>query len=332
MAGAVPFPALTPHALDAVPPALRGGIVTIGAFDGIHRGHQALLAVARREADARGVPAVVLTFEPHPRAILRPHDPVFRLTPLPVRARILKALGLDGLVVVPFDSSFASTPAASFIDDVLVGRLALSGVVVGRDFHFGRGREGTVAMLAAGGDRFGFSIAEVDRVENAVGAPYASRTIRTYLAEGEIAAANADLGYRWFVEGEIVAGDRRGRTLGYPTANMHLGGDCQLRHGIYAVRLQRADGTIHSGVASYGRRPTFDNGAPLLETFVFDFSGDLYGETVSVAFVDWIRPELKFASASDLVAAMDRDSAAARAALASAGPGSSLDIALATLG
>jgi len=329
MAGAASFPALTPYGLDAVPAALCGGIVTIGAFDGIHRGHQALLAVARRKAEEGAVPAVVLTFEPHPRAVLRPHDPVFRLTPLPVRARILKALGLDGLIVVPFDSGFASTTAHRFIDDILVGRLALSGAVVGRDFRFGHGREGTVAMLTEAGERFGFSITEVDRIGDAAGAPYASRTIRAHLAAGEIAAANTQLGYRWFVEGEVVAGDRRGRTLGYPTANMAIGGDCRLRHGIYAVRLQRADGTIHGGVANYGRRPTFDNGAPLLETFVFDFSGDLYGETVSVAFVEWVRPELKFASAEELVAAMDADSARARAILASAGPGSSLDKALA---
>ena len=140
------------------------------------------------------------------------------------------------------------------------------------------------------------------------GEPVSSTAIREDLAAGDIAAANARLGYRWFVVGKVVPGDRRGRELGYPTANLRLGADCRLRHGIYAVRMQRADGAILGGVASYGRRPTFDNGAPLLEVFVFDFSGDLYGEEVAVAFVGWIRPELKFDSVAALIAAMDRDS------------------------
>lgn len=322
-----PFPALTPYDLSAVPQALRGGVVAIGSFDGVHKGHQALISTAREMAGEIGAPTLVLTFEPHPRAVLRPDTPVFRLTPLEGRARVLKALGVDGLVVIPFDRAFASNSASAFISDCLIGRLGLKGAVLGHDFRFGRGREGTVAMLAEAGLREGFAVVEVGRIDDDSGIEYASSTIRRYLTEGDIAAANAQLGYRWFVEGEVVQGDQRGRTLGYPTANIRLG-NCALRHGIYAVKLQRASGTVLDGVASYGRRPTFDDGAPLLEVFAFDFSGDLYGEVVSVSFVDWIRPELKFSSVEELVAAMDEDSRQARAVLAAAGAGTALDQAL----
>ena len=177
-----------------------------------------------------------------------------------------------------------------------IGRLKLAAAVVGFNFHFGKGRAGTPAVSPTPGKRKGFAVTVVDQVLEPDGAPVSSTAIRENLAAGEIAAANARLGYRWFVVGEVVPGERRGRELGYPTANIRLPADCRLRHGIYAVRMQRADGTLLDGVASYGRRPTFDNGAPLLEVFVFDFSGDLYGEEVSVAFVGWIRPELKFDS------------------------------------
>ena len=161
------------------------------------------------------------------------------------------------------------------------------------------------------------------------GAPFSSSAVRDALAAGDIAAANRLLGYRWFVVGEVVAGARRGRDLGFPTANIALGADCQLRHGIYAVRAERADGTLLDGVASYGRRPTFDNGAPLLEVYLFDFAGDLYGETLAVSFVDWIRAEAKFDSVEALVAEIGRDAEEARRRLAAAGPGTALDLALA---
>ncbi len=213
---------------------------------------------------------------------------------------------------------------------MLVGRLKLSAAVVGFNFHFGKGRAGSPSVLAEAGKRAGFGVTIVGEVREAgSGAAVSSSAIRESLAEGDIAAANAHLGYRWFVVGTIVAGDRRGRELGYPTANIHLGSDCRLKHGIYAVRLQRADGAVHDGVASYGRRPTFDNGPPILEAFLFDFHGDLYGEEVAVAFLGWIRPELKFPSVAALLVAMDRDAEAARAILGEAGAGSIIDMALA---
>lgn len=326
------LPALQPHDLGDVPAALTGGVVAVGNFDGMHRGHAALLADARASAVRQGVPSVVLTFEPHPRTVFRPDAPVFRLTPLPAKARLLDALGIDGLVVAHFDRTFSAVPAEAFVEEVLVGRLRLKGAVVGDDFHFGKGRAGSPALLADAGKRLGFAVTTFGRVRDESGESFSSSAIRENLAAGDVAAAKRRLGYRWFVVGEVVPGDRRGRELGFPTANIRLGTDCRLRHGIYAVRLQRADGTIWDGVASYGRRPTFGDGPPLLEVFLFGFAGDLYGEEVAVTFLGWIRPELKFAGVEGLVSAMDRDSAEARQILAAAGPGSPLDEALAGLG
>jgi riboflavin kinase/FMN adenylyltransferase len=325
-------PPLTAFPLDQVPDTLFGGVVAVGNFDGVHGGHRALLSAARVEATARGVPAVVLTFEPHPRTFFRPAAPVFRLTPLPAKARLLQALGIDGLVVVNFDRAFAAMPAAAFIEEILIGRLKLTAAVVGFNFHFGQGRGGSPALLTEAGARAGFPVAVVRAVDDEEsGAAVSSSAIRENLAAGDIAAANARLGYRWFVVETVVPGDRRGRELGYPTANLRLEPDCRLRHGIYSVRVQRADGSLLDGVACYGRRPTFDNGAAVLEVHVFDFDGDLYGETVFVTFIGWIRPELRFPSVAALTAAMDRDAEAARAMLAAAGPGSRLDQVLAGL-
>lgn len=323
-------PPLTACSLDQVPASLTGGVVAVGNFDGVHGGHRALLAAARSEAAERGVPAVVLTFEPHPRTFFRPQTPVFRLTPPAAKARLLQALGIDGLVVANFDRALATMPAENFVDEILIGRLKLAAAVVGFNFHFGKGRAGSPALLAAAGKRAGFPVTIIGEVDDAAsGGPVSSSAIRENLAAGDIAVANARLGYRWFVVGRVVAGDRRGRELGFPTANLRVEPDCGLRHGIYAVRMQRADGTILDGVASYGRRPTFDNGAVILEAHLFDFQGDLYGEEVEVSFVGWIRPELKFSSAASLIAEMRRDAEAARAMLAEAGPGSPLDKALA---
>lgn len=324
--------ALTPHSIDAVPAELAGGVVAVGNFDGVHAGHRALLEIARAEAGRRHLRASVLTFEPHPRSFFRPGDPVFRLTPLPAKARLLAALGLDGLIVADFDRAFASHTADAFIDEMLVRRLNVAGIVVGFDFRFGQGRAGTSELLAAAGRQRGFAVTIVDQVCAIDGAPVSSSAIRAALAEGNVAAANALLGYTWFIVGKVVPGERRGRELGFPTANIRLADDCRLRHGIYAVRLRRADGAMVDGVASYGRRPTFDNGAPLLEVYLFDFAADLYGEEVSVTFVQWIRPELKFDSLDALVAAIQGDVAAARGIFSATGDGSAIDRALAAVG
>jgi riboflavin kinase/FMN adenylyltransferase len=303
---------------EAVPEGLRGAVVAIGNFDGVHRGHRALVDAARRVAGEARRPAAVLTFEPHPRRFFAPDKPLFRLTPEPEKLLLLRRFGLQGAFVRRFDAALAGLSAEDFVGRLLHGDLGASGVVVGHDFHFGRGREGTPARLEALARERGMACTIVAAITTD-GEPVSSSAIRRALEAGDVARANALLGYRWFVQGEVRHGAKRGRTLGYPTANLCLPEDCGLRHGIYAVRMALDDGRVVSGVASFGRRPTFDDGAPLLETFLFDFSGDLYGRTVRVELVAWIRGEERFASADALVARMDLDAEEARAHLA--GPG-----------
>ncbi len=293
-----------------VPDAARGAVLALGNFDGVHRGHAELAHAAKRLAEQHGTKAAAFTFEPHPRSVFRPQEPVFRLTPPQLKAELLAEVGLSQTVVLPFDLEMAAMEAARFVDDLLIGRLGAAGLVCGYDFHFGKGRTGSPEMLQAHGLAVGLPVAVVPPF-SWQGEPVSSTLIRTALEEGEVARAAAFLGRPWFVRGLVVHGDKRGRDLGYPTANMQLPRDCRLRHGIYAVRM-KIDGTWHDGVASFGRRPTFDDGAPRLETFVFDFAGDLYGKRVEVAFVDWLRGEAKFDTLEALVAQMDADSARAR--------------------
>jgi riboflavin kinase/FMN adenylyltransferase len=301
----------------APPPAtLAGAVAAIGNFDGVHLGHRAVIGRAEALARSLGRPACVLTFEPHPRAYFRPGEPLFSLTPEPVKLALLDHFGLDGAIVVPFDAVMAATSAHDFLADLLVGRLGLSGVVAGYDFHFGHDREGAPAFLLEHGRALGLAVEIVERLA-LQGGPVSSTAVRRALAEGDVEQAARLLGYRWVVRSTVQHGDKRGRTLGYPTANLRMTPGFGLRHGIYAVRIA-VDGVVHDGVASYGRRPTFDDGAPLLEVHLFDFAGDLYGRTADVEFAAWIRGEEKFASADALIARMDQDSAAARAALARA--------------
>lgn len=296
--------------------APRGPVVAIGNFDGVHRGHQTLLAAARETALALDRARAVLTFEPHPRVFFRPDTPLFRITPQVEKARVFGRIGIPQVHVRAFDADLAGMSPANFVDGLLVRDLDASGVVVGYDFHFGKNRAGTPAVLAELCAARGIACTVVPVVEEA-GAPVSSSAIRAALAHGDVAGANALLGYRWFVLGEVRHGDKRGRTLGYPTANMRLPETCGLAHGIYAVRVAIA-GEIHDGVASFGRRPTFDDGAPLLETFVFDFAGDLYGREIGVELSGHIRGEARFESADALIVQMDRDSEAARAIIAEA--------------
>jgi riboflavin kinase/FMN adenylyltransferase len=322
---------LTPHPIDQVPEALRGAVYAIGNFDGVHRGHAVLFATAKAEAKKRGVPAAVLTFEPHPRSVFHPEAPVFRLTPPDAKARLFAALGMDGLVVISFDRQFASHSAENFIESELIGKLGLKAAVVGYDFHFGRARAGSPEFLTEAGARLGFGVTVIGPVSDETAIISSSR-IRSHLEAGEVAPANRLLGYRWFVTGHVIPGERRGRELGMPTANIRLGADCRLRHGIYAVRLTRADGAVHDGIASFGTRPTFDDGAPLLEVHLLDFSGDLYGETVKVTFLEWVRPELRFETVEALILEMKEDVTKARQALKSPESGSILDQALDRIG
>jgi len=313
-------------ALAELPVALRGGVVAIGNFDGVHRGHQVVLARALEEAKQRAVPALVLTFEPHPRCVLSPDKPLWRLTPAPMRARLIAGLGFDAVVEQPFSADFAVRSAEEFVTEVLVAGLGISHVVTGFDFHFGKDRQGGPAYLMDAGERHGFAVSLVDAFRDEGAEVISSSRIRALLAEGEVAQAAGLLGYRFTVEAEVTRGKQLGRTLGYPTANMELAPQTALRHGIYAVRLRDGDGRLHDGVASFGRRPTVDtDGAPLLETFVFDFARDLYGETCTVSFFGFLRGEEKFDSLDALVDQMKRDEAEARALLSGVSPLGELD-------
>ncbi|MFL6807519.1 MAG: bifunctional riboflavin kinase/FAD synthetase [Bradyrhizobium canariense] len=288
----------------------RGAVVAMGNFDGVHLGHRAVIAAALEMGRIHGRPALALTFEPHPRRFFSPNTPQFRLTDERAKLRLLAGTGLDGAVVMTFDKSRAGTSAQDFIHQDLIGRLGIGGIAVGYDFHFGKGRVGSPSLLVNEAPRLGIEVdvqPHVDIDER----PVSSSAIRIALAEGQLDEATAMLGAPWFITGEVIHGEKRGRDLGYPTANIRLDANCGLKHGIYAVRVG-VSGTRYDGVASFGRRPTFDNGAVLLEVNLFDFSGDLYGAALDVAFIGWIRPEMKFDSAEDLIRRMDQDASQAR--------------------
>ncbi|MGL4438539.1 MAG: bifunctional riboflavin kinase/FAD synthetase [Bosea sp. (in: a-proteobacteria)] len=299
------------HGGGMAPAAMRGAVCAIGNFDGVHHGHRALLAEAFRIAASMDRPVALVTFEPHPRTVFNPGKPVFRLTPAPVRRSLLAELGCAAVAELVFDRNFAGQSAAEFVETLLLDAIDASGVVVGDDFAYGHGRSGNAASLKAAFARLSRPVSVVAPVLDEDGQVVSSSRIRTALAHGNLMLANALLGYRWRVEAEVVHGDKRGRLLGYPTANMLLSPDNQLRHGIYAVRIRIA-GEWRPGIASFGRRPTFDDGAPRLEAFVFDFDGDLYGQILEVEFADWIRGEEKFDNIAALIVQMDADSQIAR--------------------
>ena len=303
---------------DTTPAAAipRGAVIAMGKFDGVHLGHRAVIAAALQMGLSHGRPARAVTFEPHPRSFFSPNTPQFRLTDEARKLRLLAGTGLAGAVVMTFDKARAGTTAQQFIHHDLIERLGISGIAVGYDFHFGKGRVGSPSLLVSEAPRLGIEVdvqAHVDIAER----PVSSSAIRMALAEGQIEDATEMLGGPWFVAGEVIHGEKRGRALGYPTANIRLDKNCGLKHGIYAVRVGRGDQRL-DGVASFGRRPTFDNGAPLLEIFLFDFDRDLYGQTLDVAFIAFIRDELKFDGVDALIRQMDDDTLRARAALAAA--------------
>jgi riboflavin kinase / FMN adenylyltransferase len=304
------------HAAAPADHALDGAVVAIGNFEGVHRGHRAVIDVALARAREVTRKTAALTFEPHPRAVFRPDEPVFRLSDETAKLRLLARTGLDGAIVLRFDAALAALSADEFVRKILVERFALAGVVVGFDFHFGKGRAGSPDFLAAAGRAHGFSVDIVPQFTDG-GARISSGAVRSALTAGEVEAAADMLGYPWFVSGTVVHGDKRGRELGFPTANLRLDPACGLKHGVYAVRVG-IGGKLYDGVANFGRRPMFDTGVVLLEVFLFDFNRDIYGEIIDVAFIHWIRPEMNFASVDDLIRRMDEDCGLARAALARA--------------
>jgi riboflavin kinase / FMN adenylyltransferase len=303
---------------DSVPDgALRGAVLAMGNFDGVHRGHQAVIAAAIARAREFDRPAGVLTFEPHPRDFFHPGEPLFRLTDEPTKLRLLAATGLDGAVVLTFNAALARTTADEFVSRILVERFAVSRIIVGFNFHFGKDRAGSPAFLIGQGRKYGFAVDIVPPFE-LDGRPVSSGPIREALVEGRVRDAAVLLGFPWFVSRKVIHGDKRGRELGFPTANLQLDATCGLRHGVYAVRVG-VDGRRYDGVANFGRRPMFDSGAVLLEVFLFDFAADLYGRDIDVAFIDWIREEKVFGSVGELVRGMENDAATARAILAQSG-------------
>jgi riboflavin kinase/FMN adenylyltransferase len=301
-----------------IDPADRGAAAAIGNFDGVHLGHQAVLALARHEAARLGVMAGVMTFEPHPRQYFAPDAPPFRLMNAAARAHRLEKLGIDVLYELPFNAALAALPAEDFARVIVAERLGLSHVVVGADFCFGKGRTGTAATLRDLGARFGFGVTVAGMVDLGAG-EVSSTAIRAALSEGRPRDAAAMLGHWHRIEGPVIRGDQRGRDLGYPTANMSIAGLHPPRFGVYAVRVDVLDGPFagsHDGAASIGVRPMFGENQPNCETFLFDFKGDLYGATLSVALVDYLRPEMRFDSLDGLIAQMGADCARARAILA----------------
>lgn len=296
----------------------RGATIALGNFDGVHLGHRTVIEAALTMAKSAHQPAFALTFEPHPRSFFKPDAPPFRLTDETTKLRLLAGTGLDGAIVLTFDAARAATPAQEFINHELIERLGVSGISIGDDFHFGKGRGGTPATLVEWGRQRGIPV----HVQSHVGLadmPISSSAIRAALAEGRVRDATAMLGSPWFVNGTVIHGAKRGRDLGYPTANIRLAPHVDLQHGIYAVRVGRGGGReLLGGVASYGRRPTFDNGDALLEVFLFDFAGSLYDEVLDVAFIEYLRPERKFDDLAALVRQMDDDSIRARAVLRAA--------------
>lgn len=299
----------------AVPDALAGAIVALGNFDGFHLGHQAVVARAVDRARAEGRPALVATFDPHPVRHFRPDAEPFRLTTLDQRARLFAAAGADGMVVFHFDAALAALPADAFIAERLIGALRVGGVVTGEDFTFGHAKSGNIATLRAAGERTGFSVDTVGAVL-LDGEPVSSTRIRAALKGGDPRGAARLLTRPFAIEGIVQHGDKLGRTIGYPTANLDMGPYLRPTYGIYAVRGRLPDGRVLNGAANLGVRPTFDPPKELLEPHFFDFSGDLYGQVIEVELIEWLRAEAKFDSLDALVAQMDLDCARARELLA----------------
>jgi riboflavin kinase / FMN adenylyltransferase len=293
------------------PARLRGAIMALGNFDGFHSGHQAVVGRAVAQAAAAGRPAIVATFDPHPVRYFRPDAPPFRLTTLDQRAALFAAAGADAMLTFAFDETLASVSADDFVTDWLGTRAGAAGVVTGEDFTFGKGRGGSVPILRATGHTIGLTCEAVGPVCDDSGVISSSR-IRAALQAGDCATATRLLTRPFSIEGVVQHGDKVGRTLGYPTANLDLGQMLRPRYGIYAVRARLHDGRTLDGVANLGIRPTFTPPRELFEPHFFDFNENLYGQTIAVSLIAFLRGEARFDTMDALVAQMDEDAAQAR--------------------
>jgi riboflavin kinase/FMN adenylyltransferase len=300
---------------ENVPGDARGGVVLLGNFDGVHRGHQAVIGAAAEEAARLGSPLVVVTFEPHPRRFFRPDDPPFLLTSFRSKVIQLAALGVDVLLVLRFDRAVSQMSAEDFANKVLIGGLAPRQITIGYDFHFGNQRRGNPAMLKQLAEPVGIAVKVIEPVATADGEVYSSTRIREYLSGGKPGHAAALLGRPFEIEGRVERGDQRGRTIGFPTANLSLGSYLRPAYGVYAVRAGLGDGEATewvNGVANLGVRPTVDGQKLLFEIHLFDFDRDIYGQHLRVALIEYIRPERRFAGLDALRAQIAEDAAAAR--------------------
>lgn len=306
---------------DDVQPALKGAVYAIGNFDGVHLGHQQVIARTRQIAGEKGAKTGILMFEPHPRQYFFPDQPFFRLMSFRAKARTLGQFGVDLIAALPFDKRLATMEAEDFIRQVLAEGLGASHVVVGYDFRFGKGRKGDGALLEKMSSELGFGVSIVDEVKKGE-ETYSSTRIREMLAKGEPRAAAELLGHWWTVETHVIKGDQRGRTIGFPTANLSLEDHVQPAFGVYAVKVEIEEGPhkgTYDGVANVGRRPTFDKEDVLLEVHIFDFDGDIYGAHMAVSFIEHLRDERKFDGLDSLKAQIAADSARAREILADLG-------------
>ncbi|MEQ1755007.1 MAG: bifunctional riboflavin kinase/FAD synthetase [Micropepsaceae bacterium] len=292
---------------EQLPESARGAVVAIGNFDGVHKGHRALLAHARELGGKLGV----LVLEPHPQEFFKPDAPRFRLTPFRAKARLLEHNGVDLLFALHFDAAFAALSADEFIEKVLVTGMGVRHIIVGEDFCFGKGRKGNLALLQQRGKELGFAVTTFELVGEGEASKISSTSIREALRDGKPEIAASLLGHPWTVEGRVETGDQRGRTIGFPTANVSLEGYLEPALGVYAVRVELA-GKQYGGVANFGRRPTFDKKDVLLEVHIFDFQGDIYGQQIVVSFISFLRPEMKFSGLEALKAQIAKDSEAAQ--------------------
>ena len=302
-----------------LPPDPKGCVVALGNFDGVHLGHQAVIAEAGCQAHAMDANFAVMTFEPHPRLLFQPDLAPFRLTPFRVKTRLIEQMGADICLMQHFDAAFAAHSAQSFVTDLLVKHLGARGVVVGHDYVFGQKRQGNPEFLRRMGQELGFAVTVIDPVTTTEGQIYSSTQVRRHLTEGRPRDAALLLGRPWEIEGRVEHGDKRGRTIGFPTANISLEDYQRPACGVYAVRVGLglgADLVWHSGVANFGHRPTFDKTDELLEVHILDYSGDLYGRHLRVQMVDFIRPEQKFAGLDELKRQIHHDASHARILLA----------------
>lgn len=309
------------RSLDDLPQNLRGSLLAIGNFDGVHLGHQAVIAAARQKADALGCPLGVMLFDPHPRSFFAPDADSFRLTRLATRARLMADIGVDFTLALPFNADMAACSAEDFIEMILGDNLNVRGVAIGHDFRFGKDRRGDVEMLRAHSQTHGFEVVMTEAVMQPDSVtPYSSSAIRAALRDGDPETAAQLLGHSWAIEGEVTQGDQRGRTIGFATANMALGDYLLPKFGVYAVRALVQDGAltgqVFDGVANLGMRPTVGTDAPRLETHLFDFDADIYGCSLSVALLGFIRPEQKFDGLDALKQQIAKDSTQAREMLA----------------